>query len=142
MFPFQVLSSSRSFFGVEDFVDEDNSRPYTYKKEKRSKNPTSTFLSSSAPSPTWSPSRSTSSFPSASSRHPLHTDRLAGRSQLLGPTQRTSKRCSSQGPTYQPAWPWAVSCLSGQRRPTCIPARTHQGSGTSSRGRSGQLFSH
>jgi hypothetical protein len=24
---------------VEDFVDEDNSRPYTYKKEKRSKNP-------------------------------------------------------------------------------------------------------
>ncbi|ONL99773.1 Ribosomal L18p/L5e family protein [Zea mays] len=36
---FQVWSSSRSFFGVEDFVDEDNSRPYTYKKEKRSKNP-------------------------------------------------------------------------------------------------------
>lgn len=35
----QILSSSRSFFGVEDFVDEDNSRPYTYKKEKRSKNP-------------------------------------------------------------------------------------------------------
>ncbi|KAL6659946.1 hypothetical protein ACP70R_002068 [Stipagrostis hirtigluma subsp. patula] len=34
-----ILSSSRSFFGVEDFVDEDNSRPYTYKKEKRSKNP-------------------------------------------------------------------------------------------------------
>ncbi|ONL99772.1 Ribosomal L18p/L5e family protein [Zea mays] len=34
-----VWSSSRSFFGVEDFVDEDNSRPYTYKKEKRSKNP-------------------------------------------------------------------------------------------------------
>ena len=24
---------------MEDFVDEDNSRPYTYKKEKRSKNP-------------------------------------------------------------------------------------------------------
>ncbi|GJN20109.1 hypothetical protein PR202_gb07439 [Eleusine coracana subsp. coracana] len=34
-----ILCSSRSFFGVEDFVDEDNSRPYTYKKEKRSKNP-------------------------------------------------------------------------------------------------------
>ncbi|KAJ4803074.1 50S ribosomal protein L18 [Rhynchospora pubera] len=36
----QVLSSpSRSFFGVEDFLDDDNSRPYTYKKEKKSKNP-------------------------------------------------------------------------------------------------------
>uniref|UniRef100_A0A2P2ISC9 L18 ribosomal protein Heart Stopper n=1 Tax=Rhizophora mucronata TaxID=61149 RepID=A0A2P2ISC9_RHIMU len=29
----------RSFFGVEDFLDDDNSRPYTYKKEKQSKNP-------------------------------------------------------------------------------------------------------
>ncbi|OAY74100.1 uncharacterized protein LOC109715798 [Ananas comosus] len=35
----QVLASPRSFFGVEDFVDDDNSRPYTYKKEKKSKNP-------------------------------------------------------------------------------------------------------
>ncbi|NP_001392695.1 L18 ribosomal protein Heart Stopper [Elaeis guineensis] len=35
----QVLSAPRSFFGVEDFVDDDNSRPYTYKKEKKSKNP-------------------------------------------------------------------------------------------------------
>ncbi|RXH82352.1 hypothetical protein DVH24_036693 [Malus domestica] len=30
----------RSFFGVEDFLDDDNSRPYTYQKEKKSKNPT------------------------------------------------------------------------------------------------------
>ncbi|EPS65562.1 hypothetical protein M569_09216, partial [Genlisea aurea] len=29
----------RSFFGVEDFVDDDNSRPYTYEKGKKSKNP-------------------------------------------------------------------------------------------------------
>ncbi|CBI34300.3 hypothetical protein VitviT2T_021148 [Vitis vinifera] len=29
----------RSFFGVEDFLDDDNSRPYTYQKEKKSKNP-------------------------------------------------------------------------------------------------------
>ncbi|KAI5675973.1 hypothetical protein M9H77_06923 [Catharanthus roseus] len=29
----------RSFFGVEDFVDDDNSRPYTYQKGKKSKNP-------------------------------------------------------------------------------------------------------
>ncbi|WCJ39447.1 Ribosomal L18p/L5e family protein [Euphorbia peplus] len=29
-----------SFFGVEDFVDDENSRPYTYKKQKKSKNPT------------------------------------------------------------------------------------------------------
>ncbi|XP_072983247.1 uncharacterized protein [Typha latifolia] len=35
----QILSSPRSFFGVEDFVDDENSRPYTYKKEKKSKNP-------------------------------------------------------------------------------------------------------
>ncbi|KAJ3682553.1 hypothetical protein LUZ60_000612 [Juncus effusus] len=35
----QILCSSRSFFGVEDFLDDDNSRPYTYKKEKRPKNP-------------------------------------------------------------------------------------------------------
>ncbi|XP_010240844.1 PREDICTED: uncharacterized protein LOC104585606 [Nelumbo nucifera] len=35
----QVHLSPRSFFGVEDFVDDDNSRPYTYQKEKKSKNP-------------------------------------------------------------------------------------------------------
>ncbi|KAL0426847.1 UNVERIFIED_CONTAM: hypothetical protein Slati_2859500 [Sesamum latifolium] len=29
----------RSFFGIEDFLDDDNSRPYTYQKEKKSKNP-------------------------------------------------------------------------------------------------------
>ncbi|KAK2977376.1 hypothetical protein RJ640_013355 [Escallonia rubra] len=29
----------RSFFGVEDFLDDDNSRPFTYKKERKSKNP-------------------------------------------------------------------------------------------------------
>ncbi|MQM17256.1 hypothetical protein Taro_050227 [Colocasia esculenta] len=34
----RVLSAPRSFFGVEDFVDDDNSRPYTYKKEKKPKN--------------------------------------------------------------------------------------------------------
>ncbi|URD91428.1 Ribosomal L18p/L5e family [Musa troglodytarum] len=34
-----VVSMTESFFGVEDFVDDDNSRPYTYKKEKRPKNP-------------------------------------------------------------------------------------------------------
>ncbi|KAF6169208.1 hypothetical protein GIB67_013638 [Kingdonia uniflora] len=34
-----VTSSPRSFFGVEDFLDDDNSRPFTYKKEKKSKNP-------------------------------------------------------------------------------------------------------
>ncbi|XP_074585107.1 uncharacterized protein LOC141840907 [Curcuma longa] len=33
----KVLSRPRSFFGVEDFVDDNNSRPYTYKKEKRPK---------------------------------------------------------------------------------------------------------
>lgn len=35
----QARCSARSFFGVEDFVDDDNSRPYTYQKEKKSKNP-------------------------------------------------------------------------------------------------------
>ncbi|XP_043708329.1 50S ribosomal protein L18-like [Telopea speciosissima] len=35
----QVNSAPRSFFGVEDFLDDDNSRPYTYKKEKKTKNP-------------------------------------------------------------------------------------------------------
>lgn len=35
----QVLATPRSFFGVEDFLYDDNSRPYTYKKEKKSKNP-------------------------------------------------------------------------------------------------------
>ncbi|KAI0497948.1 hypothetical protein KFK09_021189 [Dendrobium nobile] len=34
----KVLSSPRSFFGVEDFVDDDNSRPYTYQKQKKPKN--------------------------------------------------------------------------------------------------------
>ncbi|MBA0763379.1 hypothetical protein Gotri_012825, partial [Gossypium trilobum] len=34
----QVHCSQRSFFGVEDFLDDDNSRPYTYQKEKKSKN--------------------------------------------------------------------------------------------------------
>ncbi|CAI9096829.1 OLC1v1033055C1 [Oldenlandia corymbosa var. corymbosa] len=35
----KAYSAPRSFFGVEDYVDDDNSRPYTYQKEKRSKNP-------------------------------------------------------------------------------------------------------
>ncbi|XP_030939876.1 uncharacterized protein LOC115964761 [Quercus lobata] len=35
----QVHCAPRSFFGVEDFLDDDNSRPYTYQKEKKSKNP-------------------------------------------------------------------------------------------------------
>ncbi|KAK9092058.1 hypothetical protein Syun_026969 [Stephania yunnanensis] len=35
----QAFLAPRSFFGVEDFLDDDNSRPYTYKKEKKSKNP-------------------------------------------------------------------------------------------------------
>ncbi|KAI3712730.1 hypothetical protein L1987_71295 [Smallanthus sonchifolius] len=35
----QVHSGPRSFFGVEDFLDDDNSQPYTYQKEKKSKNP-------------------------------------------------------------------------------------------------------
>ncbi|XP_016737904.2 uncharacterized protein [Gossypium hirsutum] len=35
----QVHCSQKSFFGVEDFLDDDNSRPYTYQKEKKSKNP-------------------------------------------------------------------------------------------------------
>ncbi|KAK9084773.1 hypothetical protein Sjap_025184 [Stephania japonica] len=35
----QACLAPRSFFGVEDFLDDDNSRPYTYKKEKKSKNP-------------------------------------------------------------------------------------------------------
>ncbi|XP_043721032.1 50S ribosomal protein L18-like [Telopea speciosissima] len=35
----QANSAPRSFFGVEDFLDDDNSRPYTYKKEKKTKNP-------------------------------------------------------------------------------------------------------
>lgn len=36
---FQVLFAPRSFFGVEDFLDDDNSRPYTYQKAKKPKNP-------------------------------------------------------------------------------------------------------
>ncbi|KAI4371900.1 hypothetical protein MLD38_010196 [Melastoma candidum] len=32
-------SAPRSFFGVEDYLDDDNSRPYTYQKGKKSKNP-------------------------------------------------------------------------------------------------------
>ncbi|MCL7050223.1 hypothetical protein MKW94_019960 [Papaver nudicaule] len=35
----QVDYAPRSFFGVEDFPDDDNSRPYTYKKDKKSRNP-------------------------------------------------------------------------------------------------------
>ncbi|XP_057961811.1 uncharacterized protein LOC131153487 [Malania oleifera] len=35
----QPQFAPRSFFGVEDFLDDDNSRPYTYQKEKKSKNP-------------------------------------------------------------------------------------------------------
>ncbi|CAA0834993.1 Ribosomal L18p/L5e family protein [Striga hermonthica] len=35
----QTSLSPRSFFGVEDFLDDDNSRPYTYQKEKKSKTP-------------------------------------------------------------------------------------------------------
>ncbi|KAJ0679372.1 putative ribosomal protein L18 [Helianthus annuus] len=35
----QACFVPRSFFGVEDFLDDDNSRPYTYQKEKKSKNP-------------------------------------------------------------------------------------------------------
>ncbi|KAK3023661.1 hypothetical protein RJ639_043542 [Escallonia herrerae] len=39
---FEILQprfAPRSFFGVEDFLDDDSSRPYTYKKERKSKNP-------------------------------------------------------------------------------------------------------
>ncbi|KAH7839133.1 hypothetical protein Vadar_000168 [Vaccinium darrowii] len=35
----QPLFAPRSFFGVEDYLDDDNSRPYTYQKGKKSKNP-------------------------------------------------------------------------------------------------------
>ncbi|XP_058203473.1 uncharacterized protein LOC131317828 [Rhododendron vialii] len=35
----QPLFVPRSFFGVEDYLDGDNSRPYTYQKGKKSKNP-------------------------------------------------------------------------------------------------------
>ncbi|XP_052192663.1 uncharacterized protein LOC127801491 isoform X2 [Diospyros lotus] len=35
----QPCLAPRSFFGVEDYLDDDNSRPYTYQKEKKSKNP-------------------------------------------------------------------------------------------------------
>ncbi|XP_059634142.1 uncharacterized protein LOC132276638 [Cornus florida] len=35
----QLCLAPRSFFGVEDFLDDDNSRPYTYQKEKKAKNP-------------------------------------------------------------------------------------------------------
>ncbi|KAK6927758.1 Ribosomal protein L18 [Dillenia turbinata] len=35
----QVNCAPRSFFGIEDFLDDDNSKPYTYQKEKKSKNP-------------------------------------------------------------------------------------------------------
>nr|GLL46948.1 hypothetical protein DM860_016953 [Ipomoea trifida]GMC92516.1 L18 ribosomal protein Heart Stopper [Ipomoea batatas]GMD23835.1 L18 ribosomal protein Heart Stopper [Ipomoea batatas]GMD83963.1 L18 ribosomal protein Heart Stopper [Ipomoea batatas]GMD90119.1 L18 ribosomal protein Heart Stopper [Ipomoea batatas] len=35
----QTRYAPRSFFGVEDFLDDDNSRPYTYQKGKKSKNP-------------------------------------------------------------------------------------------------------
>nr|AGV54630.1 hypothetical protein [Phaseolus vulgaris] len=35
----QTHMAPRSFFGVEDFLDDDNSRPYTYQKGKKSKNP-------------------------------------------------------------------------------------------------------
>ncbi|KAE9593916.1 hypothetical protein Lal_00016889 [Lupinus albus] len=35
----QAHSAPRSFFGVEDFLDDDNSKPYTYLKGKKSKNP-------------------------------------------------------------------------------------------------------
>ncbi|CAF1924311.1 unnamed protein product [Brassica oleracea] len=34
-----TVLAPRSFFGVEDYVDDDTSRPYTYQKEKKSKNP-------------------------------------------------------------------------------------------------------
>nr|KJB76634.1 hypothetical protein B456_012G097700 [Gossypium raimondii] len=34
-----VHCSPRSFFGVENFLDDDNSKPYTYQKGKKSKNP-------------------------------------------------------------------------------------------------------
>ncbi|XP_041996985.1 uncharacterized protein LOC121747072 [Salvia splendens] len=35
----QPSLAPRSFFGVEDFLDDDSSRPYTYQKEKKSRNP-------------------------------------------------------------------------------------------------------
>ncbi|CAL1385020.1 unnamed protein product [Linum trigynum] len=35
----QAHNAPRSFFGVEDFVDDENSRPYTFQKGKVSKNP-------------------------------------------------------------------------------------------------------
>ncbi|CAN0897541.1 hypothetical protein LINGRAHAP2_LOCUS19194 [Linum grandiflorum] len=35
----QAHCAPRSFFGVEDFLDDDNSRPYTFQKGKVSKNP-------------------------------------------------------------------------------------------------------
>ncbi|CAL5421659.1 unnamed protein product [Camellia sinensis] len=34
----QASLGPRNFFGVEDYLDDDNSRPYTYQKEKKSKN--------------------------------------------------------------------------------------------------------
>ncbi|KAK2640697.1 hypothetical protein Ddye_028492 [Dipteronia dyeriana] len=41
---FLVHCVPRSFFGVEDFLDDDNSWPYTYQKGKKSKNPTKHVL--------------------------------------------------------------------------------------------------
>ncbi|KAH6761745.1 Ribosomal L18p/L5e family protein [Perilla frutescens var. hirtella] len=36
---FHSTQGPRSFFGVDDFLDDDNGRPYTYQREKKSKNP-------------------------------------------------------------------------------------------------------
>ncbi|KAI9185297.1 hypothetical protein LWI28_005957 [Acer negundo] len=38
LFSHQVRWAPRSFFGVEDFLDDGNRRPYTYQKGKKSKN--------------------------------------------------------------------------------------------------------
>ncbi|GFQ01180.1 hypothetical protein PHJA_002261900 [Phtheirospermum japonicum] len=58
----QTSLAPRSFFGVEDFLDDNNSRPYTYKKEKKSKTPNKHVFFKQARSLTWSRSRSTFSF--------------------------------------------------------------------------------
>ncbi|KAF6984253.1 hypothetical protein CFC21_002291 [Triticum aestivum] len=135
----QVLRSVRSFFGVEDFMDEDNSKPYTYKKEKRSKNPHKHISFKQRTIAHMEPFTLdvfiSKRFVSASLTH-----RSTCRQVAVAGTNSKDVKAALTSRSDVPAWRacrWGGSWRSGPRRRTCTRAPTRPGSGTGSRARSG-----
>ncbi|KAF8716970.1 hypothetical protein HU200_026076 [Digitaria exilis] len=124
-------------------MDEDNSRPYsTHTRRKRDrKTHTSTFLSSSAPSLTWSPSHSTSSFPKRSMSASL-THRSACRQvAVAGTNSRALSGALYWCKDIKAAWAVGRFLPKRAKEADVYTCTTRRGNRTGSRDRLGMWFS-